>query len=258
MDMEKIKQTGIAAAFASGRILRSKFGNLSSIVKKGRIDLVTEADTESEQAVIDTIQSSFPTHSILTEETGLHAGDSECQWIIDPLDGTTNFAHGLPIFATSIAFALKGEVVMGVVNNPVMGELFTTVKGQGSWLNGKRISVSDKTAMTDCLLATGFAYNFKEIFNDIMTRLGRCLDASQGIRRLGSAAIDLCYVACGRFDGYWEQNLKPWDTAAGQLLAREAGAVVTDFSNCPFNPWMLEIAAANPAIHKELLDLLKV
>jgi len=256
--MEIIKQAGIAAAFASGRILKSKFGNISSIVKKGRIDLVTEADTESEQAVIDTIRSCFPTHSILTEETGLHAGDSEYQWIIDPLDGTTNFAHGLPIFATSIAFALKGEVVMGLVHNPVMGELFSAVKDQGAWLNGKRISVSNKTEMTDCLLATGFAYNFREIIQDIMTRLERCLDASQGVRRLGSAAIDLCYVACGRFDGYWEQNLKPWDTAAGQLIAKEAGAVVTDFSNHPFNPWMLEIAVANPAVHKDLLDLLKV
>ncbi len=258
MDMETIKQTGIAAAYASGRILRSKFGHISSIVKKGRIDLVTEADTESEQAVIHTIRSRFPHHAILTEESGRHPGDSDNRWIIDPLDGTTNFAHGLPVFATSIAFAHQGEVVMGLVNNPVMGELFTAVKGRGAFLNGKPIRVSDKTRMTDCLLATGFAYNFHEIIREIMTRLEHSLTASQGIRRMGSAAIDLCYVACGRFDGYFEQNLKPWDTAAGQLIAREAGASVTDFKNRPFDPFMLEIAAATPAIHKELLALLTV
>lgn len=258
MDMDKIKHTGIAAAFESGRILRSRFGHVSSIAKKGRIDLVTEADTESENAIITIIRSCFPDHTLLTEESGHHPGNSECQWIIDPLDGTTNFAHGLPLFSTSIAFALNGRVVVGVVLNPVTGELFTAVHGEGAFLNGKPVSVSDKTEMTDCLLVTGFAYNFKDHVTDIMRRFGRCLDAAQGVRRLGSAALDLCYVACGRFDGYWEQNLKPWDTAAGQLIAREAGAAVTDFSGRSFDPFMLEIAASNPAIHHELLALLTV
>lgn len=256
--METIKQAGLAAAYAGGRILTSKFGHVTSIVKKGRIDLVTEADTEAEQAIVNIIRACFPSHTILTEESGNHPGDRENLWIIDPLDGTTNFAHGVPVFATSIAFAHEGEVVMGLVHNPVMGELFTAVKGAGAQLNGRPIRVSDKTLMTDCLLATGFAYNFKDIIKDIMTRFERCLDASQGLRRLGSAAIDLCYVACGRFDGYFEQNLKPWDTAAGQLIAREAGAMVTDFSSHPFDPWMVEIAAGNPAVHKQLLALLKV
>lgn len=258
MDMESIRQAGIAAAYASGRILMSKFGHVTSIVKKGSIDLVTEADTEAEQAIVSTLRACFPNHTLLTEESGHHPGDRENLWIIDPLDGTTNFAHGVPVFATSIAFSHSGEVVMGLVHNPVTGELFTAVKGQGSFLNGKPIRVSDKTRMTDCLLATGFAYNFKDIIGDIMTRFERCLDASQGVRRLGSAAIDLCYVACGRFDGYFEQNLKPWDTAAGQLIAREAGAHVTDFSDHPFDPWMVEIAAGNRAVHQQLLALLKV
>jgi myo-inositol-1(or 4)-monophosphatase len=258
MDMEKIKQAGIAAAFASGRILRSKFGNISSIVKKGPIDLVTEADTESERAVIETLRNCYPDHAILTEETGQHPGEEENLWIIDPLDGTTNFAHALPVFSTSIAFSRNGEAVMGVVHNPVMGELFTAVKGEGAFLNGKKIRVAEKTEMTDCLLVTGFPYNFRECASGIIERFERCLAAAQGVRRLGSAAIDLCYVACGRFDGYWEQNLKPWDTAAGQLIAREAGAEVTDFSGRPFDPWMAEIAVGNPAVHRELLALLKV
>ena len=258
MDMEKIKQAGIAAAFASGRILSSKFGNISSIVKKGRIDLVTEADTESEKAVIDVIRSCFPHHAILCEESGDLPGDQACQWIVDPLDGTTNFAHALPLFSTSIAFALNGAVTMGVVHNPVMGELFTAVEGQGAFLNGKQIHAANQNTLTDCLLVTGFPYNFKDYFEEIISRFSRCLEASQGVRRLGSAALDLCYVACGRFDGYWEQNLKPWDTAAGQLIAKEAGARVTDFSNRPFDPWMKEIAVGNPAVHKELLSLLTV
>jgi myo-inositol-1(or 4)-monophosphatase len=258
MDMDKIKHVGLAAAFESGRILLSKFGNISSIEKKGRIDLVTDADTASEKAVIDIIHSSFPDHTILAEEEGFLKGDDRYRWIIDPLDGTTNFAHGLPIFSTSIAFAENGVIKFGVVNNPVMGELFTAVEGGGSYFNGKKISVSGKKTLTDCLLVTGFPYNYKETMDAIMTRFGRCLDATQGVRRLGSAAIDLCYVACGRFDGYWEQNLKPWDTAAGQLIAREAGATVTDFSNTPFDIGMQEILATNSFIHGDMLSLLRL
>jgi myo-inositol-1(or 4)-monophosphatase len=238
MDIEKIKQAGIAAAFESGQILRSKFGNITSIVKKGRIDLVTEADTASEKAVIDTIHSCFPSHSILAEESGLFSGDSRYQWIIDPLDGTTNFAHALPLFSTSIAFAEDNVIIMGIVHNPVLGELFSAVEGAGAFFNGKKIHVSQKNNLFDCLLVTGFPYNNKEGMQEIMTRFSNCLEAAQGVRRLGSAALDLCYVACGRFDGYWEQNLKPWDTAAGQLIAKEAGAFVD--------------------IHGEMLTLLRV
>lgn len=258
MNWEHVKQTGIAAASKSAGILRAKIGCIDDIQKKGCIDLVTEADTESEKIIIDTILSRFPEHSILAEESGATKGNDNFQWIIDPLDGTTNFAHELPLFSTSIAFAAHGEIKVGIVNNPINGELFTAVEGKGAFLNGRPITVTDRQNLSECLLVTGFPYNFKEILNDLMIRFSNCLDASQGVRRLGSAALDLCYVACGRFDGFWEQNLNPWDTAAAYLIAREAGATITDFSNNPFDIDMKEILATNKNIHGEMLSLLKL
>lgn len=258
MDTNKILETGIKAAFESARILRFYLGNLSEIGKKGETDLVTKADIESERVITETIRSTFPDHSILAEESGLYSCSSSSRWIVDPLDGTTNFAHQLPLFCSSIAFQHEGEIIVGVILNPVTNELFYAVKNQGAYLNGVRINVSDKKDLKESLLVTGFPYNATDIIDQIMKRMTSCLKASQGIRRLGSAALDLCYVACGRFDGFWEQNLKPWDTAAGYLIAREAGGVVTDFANNPFQTEMHEILATNSLIHEEMIVLLKI
>jgi myo-inositol-1(or 4)-monophosphatase len=258
MDLERIKRVAVAAAYKGADVLRRKLGKISGIDKKGASDLVTEADIGSEKIILSTIQTAFPDHAVLAEESGENNAVSDYQWLIDPLDGTTNFAHQLPIFCVSIAFAMQDDILVGVVLNPVNGELFSATRGQGARLNDQPVRVSGATAISESLLATGFPYNFHENFDPIITRYANCLRAARGIRRLGSAALDLCYVACGRFDGYWEQNLKPWDTAAGSLIASEAGAYVTDFSNRPFTVDANEILATNDGIHKEMLSLLQM
>jgi len=258
MDLEHIKRVAVAAAYKGSRVIMPLYGRLSRINKKGAIDLVTEADTGSEKIIIETIKAMFPDHSVLAEESGLNNGSSESKWIIDPLDGTTNFTHTLGLFAISIAFALNGNIVVGVVLNPVSGELFSAIKDNGAVLNGRTIKVSNTDNISESLLVTGFPYNHEKILKALMTRFAGCLKASQGVRRLGSAALDLCFVACGRFEGFWEQNLNPWDTAAGALIAQEAGAVITDFSNRPFDIYQKEILATNGNIHKEMISLLEL
>lgn len=258
MDLARVKQVGISAAYKGAEILQSYFGNITRINKKGAIDLVTEADLRSEEKVVSTILAAFPDHTILAEESGLKEGTPECSWLIDPLDGTTNFAHQVPIFCISIAFATRDIIRTGIVLNPINGELFSATRGQGAQRNGKPIQVSSTSRISDSLLVTGFPYNLREIFDPIISRYASCLRAAQGIRRLGSAALDLCYVACGRFEGFWEQNLKPWDTAAGSLIAAEAGGHVTDFSNRRFQVDAKEILATNGQIHDEMLSLLRL
>ncbi|MDA3897267.1 MAG: inositol monophosphatase family protein [Desulfobacteraceae bacterium] len=259
MDLNLIKNTGIGAAYKSADIINSFSGKLTSVKKKGPIDLVTEADLASEKNIIETIHSRFPEHEILAEESGLNkTGDSTCQWIVDPLDGTTNFAHQIPIFAVSIAFAVNNEIKVGIVLNPVSGELFTAVRGQGATLNGKKITVSKEKRLSESLLVTGFPYDVKQMMYPLMLRFKRCIAASRGIRRLGSAALDLCFVACGRFEGFWEENLKPWDTAAGWIIAEEAGARITDFSGAPYTLDKKEILATNCHIHNELKLTLEI
>jgi myo-inositol-1(or 4)-monophosphatase len=255
MDIERIKQVGIAAACNGGKVLRKHFGNLRSVRKKGAIDLVTEADIQSEAAIVDTITKVFPDHAILAEESGAHAG-SGGRWIIDPLDGTTNFAHNLPLFCVSIAFAVDNDILAGFVLAPLLDELFVGIKDRGAQLNGKPIFVSTIHTLADSLLVTGFPYDHPTLVDQLMRRFGRCLAATQGVRRLGSAALDLCYVANGRFDGFWEQHLKPWDTAAGFLVATEAGARTTVFSGAPYSIYKNEILSTNGVIHDKLLNLL--
>jgi myo-inositol-1(or 4)-monophosphatase len=256
MDIARIKRVGIAAAYSGGKVLRENFGRLRSVRKKGAIDLVTEADIQSEAAIIDTITKAYPDHAILAEESGTHAG-SGGRWIIDPLDGTTNFAHNLPLFCVSIAFAIDDQIVAGFVLAPVLGELFVGIKNQGAQLNGTPIFVSSTPVLADSLLVTGFPYDHQTVFDVLMRRFASCLTATQGVRRLGSAALDLCYVANGRFDGFWEQHLKPWDTAAGFLVATEAGARTTVFSGAPYSIDKNEILSTNGLIHNELLNLLE-
>ena len=258
MDLHQVKRIAVAAAFGGGSALRSFFGNQFRIEKKGAIDLVTEADLASERAIVDIIVKAFPDHTVVAEESGTRPGSDTYCWLIDPLDGTTNFAHGIAIFAVSIAFLKNGTPVVGVVLNPVTGELFEATAGKGAFLNGRPISVSLTRQLADSLLVTGFPYNLKEMLDPLMERLTRCLDAGRGVRRLGAAALDLCFVACGRFDGFWEQNLKPWDTAAGKVIAEEAGARLTDFNDRLFHVDGDAILATNGRIHAEMINLLRL
>lgn len=259
MKLDLIKQVAVRAAFQSGKILSQYFGKPIQITKKGIMDLVTEADVASEKTIIAAIHEVFPDHAILAEESGASGnGKSENDlWVIDPLDGTTNFAHHLPIFAVSIAYCHNDEVVMGVVFNPATGELYDAAKDEGARLNGEPIHVTTTNSVGESLLATGFPYTVRTQYpKKQIDRFGRCLTAAQGIRRLGSAALDLCYVAAGRFDGFWEDNLKPWDTAAGMCIVIEAGGKITDFNGSPYTITDQQILATNSHIHQQMVDLL--
>lgn len=258
MDLEPYRQVAIAAAYKAARILQSRFGNISCLRKKDAVEIVTEADTESEKEIVATIQARFPEHALLGEESGLKEGNTAYRWIIDPLDGTINYAHRIPIFSISIALTYREELVLGIVLNPMDGELYSAVRGQGAKLNDRPIQVSSTPSISESLLITGFPYNIREVFEPVMNRYGNCLKASQAVRRLGSAALDLCYVACGRFEGFWEQCLRPWDTAAGVLIAAEAGAKVTTFSNKPYKLDDQEILATNGHIHDAMIELLEI
>jgi len=258
MDLDHIRRIAVAAAQEGAAVLHSRLGRLSDIQKKSATDLVTEADKASEKRILEIIRSAFPDHGILAEESGTNEGSTHLQWIIDPLDGTTNFAHELGVFSVSVAFKINDDVVVGVVLDPLRGELYWSVAGEGAWLNNRPISVSQTEAVADSLLVTGFPYNFEEHLDTIMLRFTNCLKAAQGMRRLGSAALDLCYVACGRFDGFWEQELKAWDTAAGMLIAREAGARITDFQDQPYTPGDRELLATNGHIHREMMSLMSL
>lgn len=253
MELDRIEQVALAAAHSGGEILRTFYGKLDDVKKKGPVDLVTEADVRSEEAIIQTIGSVFPDHGILAEEGGRYQGEGAFTWVIDPLDGTTNFAHGIPMVAVSIACCCDGQPVVAAVLNPIVGELFTATRSSGAWLNGRPISVSTAAKLDDSLLVTGFPYNFREISDPLIRRFRTLMLACRGVRRLGAAAIDLCYVATGRFDGFWEQNLKPWDTAAGLLIVQEAGGRVTNFANEAFTIDSDQILASNGRIHNQML-----
>lgn len=245
------------AARESGKILNDLFGKITNIDKKGEIDLLTEADLQSEKIIIEIINRNFPGDSILTEESGDLGKISERLWIVDPLDGTTNFAHSFPFFAVSIAFQVDKEVVLGVVYNPRMNEYFEARKGKGAFLNKSPIRVSQTNDLRESLMATGFPYNVYKSPDRIIGLLKMMLVHVQGIRRPGAASIDLCYVASGRLDGFWEEGLQPWDTAAGSLIVGEAGGILTDYDGEEYSPFQKSIIAANPHIHKKMLDIIK-
>ncbi|MBW1681982.1 MAG: inositol monophosphatase [Deltaproteobacteria bacterium] len=253
---EREKEIAHEAARAAGAFLADRFGGRNTIMKKGLIDLVTDADLGSEEMILEIISSSFPADTILSEEAGARDQASGRTWIVDPLDGTTNFAHGFPFFAVSIALEEKGDLVLGLVFDPIGEECFEAVKGQGALLNGRPVRVSETDRMTDALLGTGFPYDVHEKPHRVMERFTRMITRAQGVRRPGSAALDLCYVASGRFDGFWEEKLKPWDTAGGALIVKEAGGVVTDFHGNPYSPFGRSILAANRPIHAEMLRIL--
>jgi myo-inositol-1(or 4)-monophosphatase len=256
MDLDQLMRVAERAAYRGAAVLRKRFGHLNRVDEKAPFDLVTDADTESETAIIATLRTAYPDHAVVAEESGLTAGDAECRWLVDPLDGTVNFAHAVAFAAVSIAFARGSELLAGVVLNPFSGELFSAVSGRGARLNGQSMRVNASDRVRESLLATGFPYQRSDL-DRLTARLGRFMHAAQGIRRFGSAALDLCFVACGRFSGYWEQGLQPWDTAAGCLIVQEAGGRVTDFSGRPFLIGGNEILATNRRVHDEMVALME-
>lgn len=246
----------IQTARDAGQILIEKFGK-TTVTKKGDINLVTEADLASEALIIERIKSYYPKHSILAEEAGnaVIIGDSTWKWIIDPLDGTTNYAHGYPCFCVTIALEHEGKIVVAVTYDPTRNEMFAAEKGNGATLNNKPIRVSATEKLSESLLVTGFPYDFKRK-DDFARYLTNFLLKARGVRRDGSAAIDLAYVACGRFDGFWEEGLNPWDMAAGILLIEEAGGQVTDYKGETFSIYQPPMCASNGLIHHEMLSIL--
>ncbi|MEP6901314.1 MAG: inositol monophosphatase family protein [Actinomycetota bacterium] len=249
----------IETAREAGQILLEKFGRKINISKKGDINLVTEADLASEKHIIERVKSYYPKHAILAEESGdavLLDGVNTWKWIIDPLDGTTNFAHGYPCFCVTLALEHDGEIVIGVTFDPTRNELFAAEKGKGATLNGKPIRVSDTEHLSESLIVTGFPYDFKQKEN-FARHLTDFLIYSRGVRRDGSAAIDMAYVACGRFDGFWEEGLNPWDVAAGFLLIEEAGGQVTYYNGAKFDVYTPPICGSNGLIHGEMLEVLR-
>lgn len=248
----------IEAARDAGQILLEKFGRGIAVLKKGEIDLVTEADLASEALIIERIKSYYPKHSILAEESGeaVIAGEGNTwKWIIDPLDGTTNYAHGYPCFCVTIALEHDGEIVIGVTFDPTRNEMFAAERGRGATLNNKPIRVSKTEDLSESLLVTGFPYDFKRR-EDFASHLTQFLLKSRGVRRDGSAAIDLAYVACGRFDGFWEEGLSPWDMAAGLLLVEEAGGRITGYDDAKFSIYSPPMLADNGLIHSQMVDVL--
>ena len=247
----------IETARDAGQLLIEKFGGRLSVLKKGDINLVTEADLASEALIIERIKSYYPKHSILAEEAGnaVVGGENAWKWIIDPLDGTTNYAHGYPCFCVTLALEHNGEIVLGVTFDPTRNELFSAERGRGASLNNKPIRVSSTERLSEALIVTGFPYDFKRRSN-FARHLTEFLLTSRGVRRDGSAAIDMAYVACGRFDGFWEEGLNPWDMAAGVLLIEEAGGQVTGYDNSKFNIYNPPVLASNGLIHSQMLDVL--
>lgn len=255
MKNAKIKSTLLEALARAGGIIKSNFGKKQKISKKGEFNLVTEIDKTSEKAVVELILKRFPDHSILAEESPAVKG-SDSRWIIDPIDGTTNFAHAFPVVSVSIAFEKEGKLEMGGVFDPFRKELFLAERGKGATLNGKRIHVAKTETLSDSLIATGFPYDRKNNPDDYLAMLRIFLTKVQGIRRAGSAALDLSYVACGRYDGFYEMKLAPWDKAAGMLMVSEAGGKLTNFSGGPLTLGDMQNLATNGLIHREILETL--
>lgn len=250
-----LKETLLEAARAAAGLMKSHFGGDYKISSKSGInDLVTEVDKLCEQAIFTIIRSRYPDHHILSEESGDLRQDSAYKWIVDPIDGTVNYAHGVPLCCVSVALEKDGQMLMGAVYNPFLEEFFFAERGQGATLNGRKISVSVNPRLETAFLVTGFPYQWEELPRDPMQVFGSFVKAGLPLRRMGSAAIDLCWVACGRFDGFWEHNLNAWDAAAGYLIVEEAGGRVTDLAGNAYSPYQKRLLATNGRIHAELLE----
>ena len=248
----------IELARDAGDVLKHYMSREKQIEFKGRANLVTVADKESEALIIRQIRERYPDHSILAEESGASGSsdDGVGKWIIDPLDGTTNFAHQYPFFCVSIGFEREGKLLCGAVYDPSRDEMFSAARGQGAFMNGQPLRVSDVEPLRRALIMTGFPYGFREKIKTAMAQFEAFLFESQAVRRGGSAALDLCYAALGRVDGFWEMDLHAWDTAAGVVIVEEAGGRVTDFSGGPFSVYGNQILASNGRIHDEMIAVL--
>jgi myo-inositol-1(or 4)-monophosphatase len=261
-ETKKYLDLAVAAALKGGAVIKKGFtgrgGSESQRVKfKGFANPVTKFDHDSEQTIVDMIRKAYPKHSILAEETNTSEGTEPVRWVIDPLDGTVNFTHGIPYVCVSIGVEIDGVIEAGVIYNPMLDELYTAQTGRGAFLNGKKIKVSSLSDPAKSLIVTGFPYE-REGRTVILTQtLAKINQKFTGFRRLGSAAMDMAYVACGRFEAFYEENLKPWDTAAGKVLLEEAGATVTDYYGKPYSIYGKTILASNGRLHKEMLGVLK-
>lgn len=248
--IEKVK----IIAKTAGNIIREAYRkNFDIELKTNESNLVTTIDKEAEKTIIDFIKKEYPTHAIIAEESGSQKNFSEYTWVIDPLDGTTNFAHGLPIFSVSIGVQKFNDTICGVVYDIMQDKIYTAVKGKGSFCNGRKLNVNNNSNLRRSLLVTGFPYDIDENPNSAIQRFNRMLVVSRGIRRLGSAAIDFCYVADGIFDGFWEVHLNPWDLCAGKLIVEEAGGLVTNLKGESIDIFSKEILATNAKVHEQMV-----
>ena len=248
--------TAIEAVVRAGDLQMAKFGTGVRVEKKGAIDLVTEVDLEVEKMFRAMIAERFPDHDVLAEEMGGGMSGARHRWVFDPLDGTTNFAHGVPIFCASLALEIDGEAVVAAVYDPNRKELFTAEAGVGSWMNGRRLKVSTNASVLESMLVTGFPYNIHQNADEFVRVFAQVLKHARAIRRLGSAAIDICWVAAGRMDGFWEASLKAWDMRAAALILEEAGGKVTGMDGREWDPYQGHILATNGLIHDEVFRLL--
>jgi myo-inositol-1(or 4)-monophosphatase len=254
--MDALLEFAVNCALESGRIQRSYYAKGFEIRHKGEIDLVTQVDIECQARIVELIEGSFPDDEIIAEEKTNYFDGKKNRWIVDPLDGTTNFAHAYPFFCTSIAYEEAGEITAGVVYNPIFRELFFAGKGKGAYLNGDRIAVSSTSNLKQSLVSTGFPYDIATNPKNNINHFVDFLFAAQAVRRDGSAALNLSYVACGRFDGFWELKLNPWDVAAGSLIVREAGGIITDFEGGAYSIYSNQILASNGLVHEGMCGVL--
>lgn len=257
MDINKFAAVGKKIARQAGKYALDRFRTELSVEHKGTINLVTEVDIAAEEMIVTRLQKMFPDHSILAEEMNNEIRGKDFTWVIDPLDGTTNYAHGFPFFSVSIGLEISGMVALGIVYDPVRDELFTARKSSGAFCNGEPLHVSKTKSLDAGLLATGFPYDIRTSEKNNLKNFCAFALRCQGIRRTGSAALDLSYVAAGRIDGFWESKLNPWDCAAGNLLVSEAGGLVTDYSGGSASIYKAEVIASNGRIHQEMIDVLK-
>lgn len=256
-DLQNFLKTAVRACRAAGKIQMKSFGRAHRVEHKGEIDLVTETDRLSEEKILDILGAAYPDHSCLAEESPPSGGNSGYLWVVDPLDGTTNYSRGFPVFAVSIALYGEGRPLVGAVYSPPLDELFTARRGGGARLNGRKILVSRQESLGQGFLATGFPYDIRRSKRNNLDHFARFAVRSLAVRRAGAAALDLAYVAAGRFDGFWELKLKPWDTAAGVLLIEEAGGRVTTLSGRPFRLGNRDVVASNGLIHEQMLSVLR-
>lgn len=258
MDVQVYLEAAQEAARAAGKLLKENLNSSMDVSYKGEIDLVTNFDRQSQSVLFEHLSRRFPAHDFLAEEDLCQDKGSLFRWVIDPLDGTTNYAHNFPVFCVSVALRRRKDILLGVVFDPTREEMFSAIRGEGAFLNGLRIRVSAVEDLGRSLLATGFPYDIRRSPVNNIDNFTNFILRAQDIRRCGSAAMDLCYVACGRFDGFWELKLKPWDVAAGALVVEEAGGRVTDFSGREFDIFGAECLASNGLVHQQMVNVLRL